>query len=407
MTVRRRTRMAALLLGAGLSLAAAWAAPGMDAAGTVTRPMRLDHGRVFVDVEFVRADGGTRRARAWVDTGNQELLLGRDLACDLGLEHPAWPDSGDFTMVEATSPAPAMRLGSITLDSDGLVTRIRDGARVLPGLPAEACLPARALRRLCVVFDYPARRLTVARPGTLAPRGTAVPCRVNPGTGLFMITAELDGAEVLLGVDTGSAGTWLSDSLTDAWRSRHPEWPRAAGAAGSANFFGFPFEPAGALLCLPRVGIGGTRADDVAVLGLDAGLFRWYSRKSAGPLYGFLGANVLSRYRLAVDFANGMTWWQGGGAPRARDLDIVGLTLRPEGDGGCIVAGVLTRDGVPVVEGVRPGDRLLRVDGLDVAEATMGAVVGALRGRPGSSHRLVLQRGGERLTMPVAVTRLP
>jgi hypothetical protein len=369
--------------------------------------MVLDHGRVIVEVEFVRPDGGTRRARVWVDTGGEKLLMGRDLARDLGLAHPAWPDSGAISFVEATSPAPAMRFGTIALDSDGLVTRVRDGVRVFPGLPAEACLPARALRHLCAVFDYPGRRLTLAPPGALAPRGSAVPCRVHPETGLAMITAVLDGVELPLGLDTGAAGTWLSDSLTDAWQTRHPQWPRATGAAGSANFFGFPFEPQSALMCLPRVGIGGAHADEVGVLGLDAGFLRWYSSKSAAPLVGFLGADVLDRFRLTVDFANGMTWWQGGGASHPRDLDIVGLTLRPEGDGGYTVAGVVTRNGVPVVEGVQAGDRLLQVDSLGVAGATMGTVVGALRGRPGASHRLLLERDGARLTVTATVARLP
>ncbi len=398
---------AAFLLTVGLSLAPAVPAPGAGPAGSVTRPMQLDHGRVFVDVEFVRPDGGARTARVWVDTGNQELLVGRDLARDLRLEHPDWPDSGSFTMVEATSPAPAMRFGTIALDHEGLVVRVRNGSAVLPGLPAEACLPARALRRLGVVFDYPARRLTLARPGALAPRGICVPCRVNRETGLPMITVALDGAEVPLGVDTGSAGTWLSDSLTSAWQARHPEAPRAVGAAGSANFFGFPFEPAGTLLLLQRLRIGGAGVDDVAALALDPGFFRWYSRKSAGPVAGFLGANVLTRFRLTLDFANGTSWWQGGAAPRVRDLDIVGLTLRPGGDGGYTVAGVVTKDGKPVVEDVRTGDHLLQVDSLGVSGASMGAVVGALRGRPGETRRLVLERDGEWLTVTAPVTRLP
>ena len=320
---------AAFLLTVGLSLAPAGPVPGAGPAGSVTRPMQLDHGRVIVDVEFVRADGGTRWARVWVDTGNQELLMGRDLARDLGLGHPDWPDSGAFTMVVATSPAPAMRFGTIALDHEGLVTRVRNGNAVLPGLPAEACLPARALRRLCAVFDYPASRLTLGRPGAFAPRGTRLPCRVNPETGLPMVTATLDGAEVPLGVDTGSAGTWLSDSLTGAWQARHPGSPRAVGAAGSANFFGFPFEPAGTLLSLTRIGIGGTGVDDVAALALDSGFFRWYSRKSAGPVAGFLGANVLNRFRLTVDFANGTSWWQGGATPGA-----TGRRRRLHGGGG-------------------------------------------------------------------------
>ena len=48
----------------------------------------------------------------------------------------------------------------------------------------------------------------MARPGALRPRGTAVPCRVNAETGLFMVETTIDGEKVALGVDNGSAGTW-------------------------------------------------------------------------------------------------------------------------------------------------------------------------------------------------------
>lgn len=398
----------ALVAPAGTEAARARHRPARDADPTqVTRPMTLDHGRVIVEVDFVRPDGGTRAARVWVDTGGESLMLGRDLARDLGIEHPDWPDSGAFSTVVATSPTPAVRFGGIALDTAGLVVRVRDGAAVLPGIPAEAALPARVLRRLCAVFDYPAGRLTLAPSGTLAPRGVAVPCRVNPATGLPMIAATLDGADVPLGLDTGSAGTWLSDSLTTAWRSRHPEAPRATGAAGSANFFGFAFEPAGTLLCLPHLGIGATGADDVAALALDPGFFRWYSRKSAGPVAGFLGANVLGRFRLTVDFARGTSWWEPGPAPQTRDLDIVGLTLQPGRAGGYTVVGVVARDGQPVVAGVQAGDLLMQVDSLGVSNATMGEVIAALRGEPGATRRLVLERGGRWFTVPAIVTRLP
>ena len=75
------------------------------------------------------------------------------------------------------------------LDSEGMNISVRSGRFASPGVQAECVLPARCLRRLHVIFDYPARQLTVARPGVLTPRGTAVPCRVNPETGLFMVEA--------------------------------------------------------------------------------------------------------------------------------------------------------------------------------------------------------------------------
>ena len=286
----------------------------------------------------------------------------------------------------------------------GIGVRVRSGARVLPGIPAEVCLPAAALRRLHVVFDYPARRMTVALPGFLTGRGEPVACRVNPETGLFLVEATIEGETAQLGIDTGSAGTWVSTELVSTWLERHPQRPRAVGAVGSANFFGFPFETEGVLTLLPELEIGAIPIRDVAVLGLDQGLFDWYSGKSAAPVAGFIGANVLSRCRLEIDFPNRMTYWEVGPAPAERDLDIVGLTLRPEANGGFVVAGVAVRGGAPAVDGVEVGDRLIRIGQLDTAGATMGEVVAALRGAPGEERPLLVERDGARISVEARVT---
>jgi C-terminal processing protease CtpA/Prc len=108
-----------------------------------------------------------------------------------------------------------------------------------------------------------------------------------------------------------------------------------------------------------------------------------------------------------VDFPGQMTWWEPGRQRAARDLDIVGLTLKAESDGGFTVAGVVVRDGQPAVIGVEPGDRLLRVDGLAVTNAPMGRVIDASRGKPGDRRRLLLERAGRRRMVQAKVFRLP
>lgn len=384
--------------GVALAAVLAWlgAGPGASPAKApraVTLPAVFDHNRMIVDLELVRPDGRIRRARAWVDTGNPFFMVAAPLARDLGLEPGA--------------PAPALRFGGLPLDVDGITTKVGEGLRVMPGVPAEVNLPASALRRHHVVLDGPGRRLTVAQPGALKPRGEPLPCRVNPQTGLLQVAVAIDGETLQLGVDNGSAGTWVSDALTRAWAARHPDWPRATGAVGTANFFGFGFEPQGTLMRLPALRLGASSARGVGVLGLDQGLFDWYSKKTAGPVAGFLGANVLTGFRIEIDFLNGMTYWEPGRKPDQHDFDLVPLTLRPEADGGYTVVGVAARDGQPTVAGVQPGDKLLRVDGLDTSGATMGAVTGALRGKPGVSRTLVVERDGVRLTTRVKVVRLP
>jgi hypothetical protein len=373
---------------------------------SATVPFALDHNRMTVEVEFPHPAGGVRKARAWVDTGGTDLLVSESLARDLGVEVPG-PLAADRS-VPSPSRAPVMRVGGVALDTEGMTVAVRTGRVALPGIQAECTIAPRCLRRLHAVFDYPARRLTLARPGVLKPSGTQVRCRVNPETGLFMIETMIDGERLALGVDNGSAGTWVSDTLTAAWLVRHRDWPYATGAASSTNFFGFPFETRGTLMRLPAIAMGAAApVPDVAVLGLPQGLFDWYSKKSAGTIVGFLGAEFIARFRLEVDFPGQMTWWRQGPAPARRDLDIVGLTIRPESDGSLAVAGVVSRNGRPMVEGVEPNDKLLRVGGLDVTHVPMGTVIDALRGTPGATRTLLIERAGRRIAVQATVVRLP
>lgn len=382
---------------------------GAEGEGTApaTVPMALDHNRLTVEISFRRGDGSLRSAQAWVDTGGTAVIVCEPLARELGVDLSAMPASGGHSFA-TENPVPILSLGGVPLDNEGMKLSVRPGRYAIPGVRAECVLPPRCLRRLHVVFDYPAQKLTVALPGTLKPRGTAVSCRVHPDTGLFMVEATLEGEKTALGVDTGSAGTWLSDRLTSAWLVRHPDRPHAVGAAGSTNFFGFPLETKGALLILPGLSIGSMAVDqEIAILGLDQGLFDWYSKKSAVPVSGFVGADLLARFRLEIDFPGQMSWWQPGPAATSRDLDIVGLTLRAESDGSFSVAGVVQRDGRPLVAAIEPGDRLLKVDGLEVNGAPMGSVIAALRGKPGDTRILRLERAGKHLRVETAVSRLP
>ena len=417
-----KIRMTGMIRMVGVSmglLAAGWSGVDLKSAippeiavpsavkSQVTLPVSLDHNRIIIDVEFLRPDGSVRTARSWVDTGNQFLLVGETLARDLGLEIARSGEPGTQYAQAWASRTPRMRLGGLELDMAGIATRLLPRAGLLPGVPAEAGLPASALRQCHVVFDYPSKRLTVARPGTIKPRGHAVPCQVNAETGLFQVAVKIDGETVPLGVDTGSAGTWVSTALTSSWRSRHPDWPVSTGAVGSANFFGFPFEPGGVLMRLPEVRISALRAREVGLLGLDPSLFEWYSKKSAGPVAGFLGGNALKDFRIEVDFSTRMSYWQAGRPSGPDDFDIVGLTLQPETEGTYTVAGVAAKNGKPTIPEVAPGDRLLRVDGLVVSNRTMGEVTGALRGKPGETRTLGLERSGRRFAVRTPVIRFP
>lgn len=372
---------------------------------SVSLPFVLSQNRMIIDVRFLLNDGSVRNARAWVDLGSQDFAMAESLAQDLGYELSGLQRQKHSTEVPGRDLS--MCLNGFPLRTEGVRVFVHPGAVVRAGVPAEVNLPASILHHYHVVFDYSTMQITIATQGVVIPEGETVPCHINSETGLVMVPVVIDGDTVQLGVDNGAAGTWVSNDLIAVWRGRHHEWPHAVGAAGSANFFGFPFELDGVLMCLPEMRVGSMHIANVAILGLDQDLFDWYSMKSAGPVMGFLGGNVLRHFRLEIDFADQMSYWRQASVVGPADLDIVGVTLRPEEDGGISIAGVVLRKSGPVEEGFDPGDRLLRVDGKECNAAGMGAVIDALRGMPGSVKKLEIEREGERRTVEATVVRLP
>ncbi|MBI4912813.1 MAG: aspartyl protease family protein [Acidobacteria bacterium] len=380
-------------------LAVSWASTCL-AGLPVDLPFTLDHNRLTLDVELCRPNGSRRKARAWLDTGSPGLQLAEPLAREMGLQIPAFGPEGRGA--PSTSPAPVILAGGVALDVDGSPVQVQPNGEVRAGVQAEVTLPARVFRNFRMTLDYPARRLRLSLPGGGDRGGAAIPCRVHPDTGMVQVAVTLGGEKVQLAVDTGSAGTWISRSLVD----RHSEWPAATGAAGSANFFGFAFEAEGRLVRIPELHLGPMNLGSVGALGLDQRIFDGYSRKTAAPVSGFIGGNILKNFRVEIDPVAQMSWWTPASGRAAEPFDMVGLTLRPLPGGGLMVAGVVQKDGRPCVEGVQPGDHLLQVDSLKVTGASMGEAVQALRGRPGEVRTLLLERDGKPHTVRAKIATL-
>ena len=72
--------------------------------------------------------------------------------------------------------------------------------------------------------------------------------------------------------------------------------------------------------------------------------------------------------------------------------------------GVVLVAGIATKNGKPTVDDVMPGDKLLRVAGLETANATWGALFAALHGQPGELRPLTIDRDGQTSVVRAPVT---
>jgi hypothetical protein len=409
-TLGSRIGLGVLPAVAGLMLSAASLAA--QEPRSVTVPVTLDHNRMLVQAEVQRRDGSWRTALLWIDTGNPNMMLSEAFARDLGIDVSGPPPVAGATTLPVPPPA-SLRIGGLPLRLDGVTARVHlEPQWIFRTMHVDANLPSTVLQRYDVVFDYPRRRLTLAQPGTLPHRGERAAASVNPVTGIVQIDALVGGDTLGLALDNGASYSFLSAGVLERLARAHPGWPRATGAVGAANIWGrWPEEPTWPIVRVTEMQWGPVRLTDVAVVGLPdffgegVSLGDWYSRKAARRVEGFLGPNALLPFRVEIDYANGTVYFERGAATDSHDLDVVGLTLQPQTDGSYQVLGIAKKNGRPSVEGVEPGDVLLDVETVRVTGATMGTVVAALRGTPGQTRSLVLERAGRRFTVTARVER--
>ena len=387
------------------------ASQALDSERSGTVPFIFDDNRVFAQLDFVRADGTLRKVLAFVDLGTPALVLDKKLHEELqvGQGKPVILRVGHLEM----------KVDSSAVETDtclGLTGP--NGKRTVP---VEAVLSGSVLTNYELVVDYAKRTLIVAQANTLKSTGDAVPCRVNEKTGMVSITADIDGRPYALAVDTGSAYSWVREDVAEQWTKAHPDWERGKGAVGEANMQSRTggAQARATILRLPEIKLGSLNLKQVGALGIapeappippapgqskvEGSFFDWYSKKAPEPVIGWLGGNVLRGFRLMIDFPRRTTYWERVSDLDPHELDQVGVTLEKRSD-GYFIAGIAQKSGKPTVDTVRVGDKLIQVDDVVLSSATRGAIFAALHGKPGEVRMLVVERDGQRLTVPAKVT---
>lgn len=333
-----------------------------------------------------------RPSRVLVDTAGSDLCMTQSLADELGLTVHEWVDGPDGAPVAVVDP-PTLVAGDAGFDVEGLVAYAFEDVRGL-GLAArraDMLLPATVLRRHHVVLDDPGGVMQVGPPGSLERRGVPVAVTVDDATGAFVTTVDVDGSLVDLVIDAAVACSLGADPVMRDWQRAHHDWPASASAIGPANMTGLPVEARVPMLRVPLVQWGPFSLPQVA--------FAW--RSGGVTASGSLGGNVLRLFRLDVDWAAGSVRVEQG-MPFADDgTEQVGVVLAVEDDGGYAITATVSG-----LDDVRPGDRLVAVDGHAVDELSLAEVLELLQGTAGDRHELSLHRGEEALVVSAPVLRL-
>jgi hypothetical protein len=373
----------------------------------VTVPLVIESHRIFLDAQFTRKDGSLRTARLWVDTGTPDFQISKALAEDLGLDLSAPAIKSEDGIPQVQVQIPGLRIGSLPLDLQSAKPMVIVGPQqVFAGSRTEGNLPATILMHYQLVLDIAHHRLTLSEPGGLKPKGPRLPCLIQPKTGMVQLDATIAGRRYSLALDSGAPYSMVSTGVIEEWSTEHKEWEKITGAAGAANLFGIPGLLREPEMRIPLINPAGVPLNNVGVLGMDPDFVTWYSKKTAAPVIGFLAWNVLQAYRVTIDYFSSNLYFEKQGEIDFHDTDAVGLTLAQSRSGGYAVWAVVQKDGKPTVDGAQPGDKLLKVDDLDVTRVDLQTAVDALHGKPGEFHTLVLDRKGVSLTIKAKVMRL-
>jgi hypothetical protein len=374
---------------------------------SVTVPAIIDHNRVIIDVDLSLPDGTTQKVRAWVDNGNPEFEISRHVATMLGL-------SVTCNDQECTAPSPReISIEGMTILLDGIKEahiplRPVSAASVLaPGLRAEINIPSTVLRHYDVLIDYPGKKFSIGPPGSISFRGSSSKMQINAENGLIQIPSEIERKKFTLALDVGSSISFLSDELFLPLAAAHPDWPHMTGAVGSANLWGFVDEPEWKLMRLDRLHYGPLFLTDVPVVDFPKDRQNYFAKRAGVATEGLIGGDVFLDYRVGLDYAHSMAYFDLGTFSKFPDFDVIGLVLRPEDDGRFTILALVHDAGsaleTQAPEDIQAGDSLIAVDGIPVHGSTMGQVWAMLGGTPGQERKLTIERGGKQFVVAAKV----
>ena len=379
--------------------------PNGSAKTSATVALLVENNRPFIDLEFTRPDKSIRKARFWVDTGGGGFIMVEPLARDLGLKFGPVMSEGESQF--AATDSPVARIGSMPLNLEGARTMVAIGqSSMMPGVPAEGLLPGHVLMRYHVVFDYPAGKFTISKPGTVKPRGSSLPSPINQRSGFPRIEAKIGDQSYGFLLDTGASFTMVSQEMLDKWGAEHADWPRVKGAVGAANMGLGAIEADGTMMRVPRFEISSYQLTGAAVVSRPKGTFeRYMSQMMTAPIVGAIGGNILKTFRVEIDYANGTAFLERKAQADPHDLDVVGITVLPQRDGSYSVAGISEQNS-QMFQSARRGDRLIQVESLKVTGAPIARVIDSLRGKPGETRLLVLERDGKQFEVRAPIIRV-
>jgi hypothetical protein len=379
-------------------------AQSRNAVDHVTVPMSVEGNVPIVTLKFKRQDGGSRTARFIFDSGGGAIILDEGLATDLGLKPEGVELSEDGQRFRAVD-VPTARVGRMPLDLSASKAFVHMGATSFTNRDTvEGLLPGKALEHYQVVLDYPRQLLSIGEPGTLPHRGERLSSPYIASSGHPRVEVSIGAIMCGLLLDTGTKLTLLREDLLQRWSREHPDWPRSSGAVGPANVDGAADDAL--LLRIPTFQIGSLTVVHVATASRPDQTYSATSYETPAAIVGALGGNVLSQFRVEIDYPEQLLFLKPSGKTPANDFDTVGLVLDTNAAGELVVRAVSSSASSTTHQNVFPGDVILQIGNVNTAPSTLTKAARALSGAVGERKQLRILRKGKSMTVKVTVSRI-
>ena len=270
-------------------------------------PIPFDIPSAAAPLVIVQGELNGRPAHVVLDTGDGApftVLIGRAAAAASSVKLDAasgatafFPGAGDVSIQRGTLKS--FRLGDVALsDADAGITDVPDQMSHVLGRPIDAVVGWNFLRTRTIRINYPARQVDLtAAPG---PERSAIPFDVTPKRRVITVKMEVNGkGPFVFVVDTGANGTLISTEAAE----------RAGVTSGGANTA--PKGVNGAAVhatrgSLSTLTLGGMAHGAVKPVIVD--YLPKLSAAAGAPIDGILGADVLSRGELTIDYSRSMLW---------------------------------------------------------------------------------------------------
>jgi len=354
-----------------------------DASRTDWIPFELRGNHIFLHVRVAGHD-----AIAGLDSGSTGSAIDRAIAAGFGLR-----EEGAYTLHGSTGVQTTGRIYGVDLRIDNLTLRgmtleTFDMKSISGGEPLQFILGGEAFDNLVVEIDFAHRRLAFHKPDAFKPPPNAVVAPLLPDGRLRLAPVSIEGRpEGWFNFDLGdnsavgvAPGVAIAENLL---AGRPSATYGLAGVGGNADV---------TMASLHEVEFADVRFTNVPTVFPSV----WPRGTYSHAVQGQLGVQLLSRFWLAIDFPHDRVFAVPNAdattAPFAKDR----LGVMKVDDGEAFRVTFVNPRSPAEAAGIRPGDRVIALNGQPAVGLGQDAFVALADGPPGAELTFTMDNGAVR-----------